>query len=83
MVNFACRNPDRFAFQTPYYMSPEVIQEKAYDSKSDIWSLGCLIYELCALHPPFHEAKTHAQLHMCIQYAPDIHFCESHVLTTA
>ncbi|VDC05017.1 unnamed protein product [Peniophora sp. CBMAI 1063] len=52
---------------TPYYMSPEVIQEKAYDSKSDIWSLGCLIYELCALHPPFHEAKTHAQLHMCIQ----------------
>lgn len=30
-------------------MSPELMQEKAYDTKSDIWSLGCLIYELCAL----------------------------------
>ena len=43
-------------------MSPELMQEKAYDSKSDIWSLGCLIYELCALKPPFHEAKTHGDL---------------------
>jgi serine/threonine protein kinase len=29
-------------------MSPELINEKQYDTKSDIWSLGCLIYELCA-----------------------------------
>ncbi|KAG8893230.1 G2-specific serine/threonine protein kinase [Tulasnella sp. 403] len=34
---------------TPYYMSPEMLNERAYDSKSDIWSLGCLIFELCAL----------------------------------
>lgn len=33
---------------TPYYMSPELINSQAYDVKSDIWALGCLIYELCA-----------------------------------
>lgn len=38
---------------TPYYASPEVWQDKPYELKSDIWSFGCILYELCSLKPPF------------------------------
>lgn len=38
---------------TPYYASPEVWKDQPYDHKSDIWSLGCVIYEAITLKPPF------------------------------
>eukprot|EP01012_Entosiphon_sulcatum_P059232 TRINITY_DN8358_c0_g1_i3.p1 TRINITY_DN8358_c0_g1~~TRINITY_DN8358_c0_g1_i3.p1 ORF type:complete len:1148 (+),score=328.99 TRINITY_DN8358_c0_g1_i3:95-3538(+) len=38
---------------TPYYFSPEICANKPYNQKSDIWSLGCILYELCALRHPF------------------------------
>jgi serine/threonine protein kinase len=38
---------------TPYYMSPEIWQNRPYNSSCDLWSLGCMVYELCALRPPF------------------------------
>lgn len=38
---------------TPYYASPEVWQDKPYNAKSDLWSLGCVLYEAATLKPPF------------------------------
>mmetsp|Transcript_2809 Transcript_2809/g.2472 ORF Transcript_2809/g.2472 Transcript_2809/m.2472 type:complete len:446 (-) Transcript_2809:55-1392(-) len=38
---------------TPYYMSPEIWNNRPYDFSSDMWSLGCMFYELASLRPPF------------------------------
>ncbi|KAF4748321.1 Serine/threonine-protein kinase Nek1, partial [Perkinsus olseni] len=38
---------------TPYYLSPEICEEKPYNWASDIWALGCILYELCCLKVPF------------------------------
>lgn len=42
---------------TPYYASPEVWKDEAYDWRSDIWSLGCVLYEMTTLKPPFRAAN--------------------------
>ena len=38
---------------TPYYMAPESCQSEPYTSKSDVWALGVILFELCALKQPF------------------------------
>lgn len=67
---------------TPFYMSPEMINAAQYNEKSDIWALGCLVYELAALAPPF-DASNHLSLAMKInagkfsriprQYTDELH----------
>ncbi len=42
---------------TPYYMSPELFKNKPYNHKSDVWALGCILYELCTLKHAF-DAKS-------------------------
>ncbi|XP_065580595.1 serine/threonine-protein kinase cst-1-like [Artemia franciscana] len=38
---------------TPLYMAPEIIEEKPYDQGADLWSVGCILYELLVGAPPF------------------------------
>lgn len=51
---------------TPYYASPEVWRDESYSYKSDIWSLGVVIYEMLSLIPPF-QAKDMHQLYQKVQ----------------
>ncbi|KAK2746510.1 G2-specific serine/threonine protein kinase [Myotisia sp. PD_48] len=65
---------------TPFYMSPEISAGEKYTLRSDIWSVGCIMYELCKKEPPF-NARTHVQLVQKIRegkYAqlPDIYSSE-------
>ena len=41
---------------TPYYLSPEICKGQPYNHKSDIWALGCVIYEMMNLKRPFEGA---------------------------
>ena len=43
----------RTACGTPYYMSPEICDNKPYNDRSDVWSMGCLLYEMASLRCPF------------------------------
>ncbi|XP_072316687.1 serine/threonine-protein kinase Nek3 [Eucyclogobius newberryi] len=42
---------------TPYYVAPEIWDNQPYNNKSDVWSLGCVLYELCTLRHPFQAAS--------------------------
>ena len=58
---------------TPYYFSPELFHGKEYNSKSDMWSLGCLLYEMCELHPPFQANSLPALMNKVVHHpAPRI-----------
>lgn len=62
-------NESYFAYShvgTPYYMSPEQIEEVKYNEKSDIWSLGCFLYEVATFNPPF-EATNQLSLALKIK----------------
>ena len=44
---------------SPAYMAPEVVQGRKYDHRADLWSLGCVLYELCGLEKAFSGSLAH------------------------
>ncbi|QEG41697.1 serine/threonine-protein kinase [Roseimaritima ulvae] len=51
---------------TPHYMSPEQARGEAIDHRSDLFSLGCVLYFLCSGRPPFDAENTLAVLHKIV-----------------
>ena len=56
---------------TPLYFSPELCQEKPYNEKTDMWALGCLVYELAAQRTPFTAANQLALATKIVQSEPE------------
>jgi len=55
-ISKVCKPPEMLAktqIGSPYYVSPEMWKNKPYGQKSDVWAIGCFLYEMVALHPPF------------------------------
>ncbi|KAH9417962.1 Serine/threonine-protein kinase Nek6 [Dermatophagoides pteronyssinus] len=57
---------------TPYYMAPERHFQLKYSFSADIWSMGCLLYELIMLYPPFYETNQH--INMLIKKITDLDY---------
>eukprot|EP00730_Choanoeca_flexa_P015919 TRINITY_DN7422_c0_g1_i1.p1 TRINITY_DN7422_c0_g1~~TRINITY_DN7422_c0_g1_i1.p1 ORF type:complete len:734 (+),score=144.65 TRINITY_DN7422_c0_g1_i1:51-2252(+) len=55
---------------TPFNMSPEALQGMGYNSKSDMWSLGCVLYEICTLEQPFNGAGLLTLLYQICENSP-------------
>lgn len=57
---------------TPYYLSPELILERPYDHRSDVWALGVVLYEMMTLRHPFNatDMKGLLQRILAVQYEP-------------
>jgi len=47
---------------SPYYISPEICEGKPYGKKSDVWSLGVILYELLTLEVPFQAQSLPGEL---------------------
>ncbi|XP_062408398.1 serine/threonine-protein kinase Nek3 [Sardina pilchardus] len=77
---------------TPYYVSPEIWDSKPYNNKSDVWSLGCVLYELCTLKHPF-QARSWKSLILKVcrgAYDPlpkhlpyELHYLIKHIFKTS
>ena len=56
---------------TPYYLSPELCEDKPYNDKSDVWALGCILYELCTYNHPFNAKSQGGLILKILNSSPD------------
>eukprot|EP01062_Namystynia_karyoxenos_P057934 TRINITY_DN4916_c0_g1_i1.p1 TRINITY_DN4916_c0_g1~~TRINITY_DN4916_c0_g1_i1.p1 ORF type:complete len:1200 (+),score=403.66 TRINITY_DN4916_c0_g1_i1:84-3683(+) len=52
---------------TPLYMAPELVQEQPYNHTADLWSLGCILYELFYGVPPFYTNNIYSLIHLIVK----------------
>jgi serine/threonine protein kinase len=64
----------RTALGTPYYMAPEVISEKPYGYEADIWSLGCIVYELSCGVKPYAGMTPYNAMYNMVQYTSPLEY---------
>ncbi|XP_074646198.1 uncharacterized protein LOC141902392 isoform X3 [Tubulanus polymorphus] len=66
---------------TPYYMSPELFSNKPYNHKSDVWALGCCVYEMSTLKHAFNAKDMNSLVYKILkgkmpsmpkQYSPEL-----------
>ena len=55
---------------TPLYLSPELVQHQPYDFKVDVWALGCVIFYMASLEPPFQGENLIALGYSIVNRAP-------------
>ncbi|CAL9705055.1 unnamed protein product [Knipowitschia caucasica] len=52
---------------TPYYMSPELLCNRPYNHKSDVWALGCCVYEMCTLKHAFNAKDINSLVYRIVE----------------
>jgi len=52
---------------TPLYMAPELVLERPYNCTTDLWSLGCILYELFTGQPPFYTTSIYTLIHLIVE----------------
>ena len=69
---------------TPYYLSPEICEGKPYNARSDVWSLGCVLYEMITLRHAFEAANMRSLVMKIIRGQVCVYFfvnSKTHFLT--
>lgn len=67
---------------TPLYMSPEIMKRERYDAKTDVWSMGCILYETMALAPAFVAHNMNGLRHQVSMGKVNLECCERYYPTT-